>query len=66
MKPFWSRPPPLRPVVIDLPKDVLMNKTDVYQKKSDIRRIFYKPRIKGDLGQPEGVEEGRPASVPGW
>ena len=34
-----------------------MNKTDVYQKKSDIRRTSYKPRIKGDLGQVEKAVE---------
>ncbi|MBB24079.1 MAG: acetolactate synthase 3 large subunit [Geminicoccus sp.] len=45
------------PVVIDLPKDVLMNKTDVYRKKSDIRRTSYKPRIKGNLGQVEKAVE---------
>ncbi len=45
------------PVVIDLPKDVLMNQTGVYKRKADIRRSSYKPVIKGDLSQIEKAVE---------
>ena len=45
------------PVVIDLPKDVLMNQTGVYKRKADVRRSSYRPVVKGELSQIEKAVE---------